>query len=96
MLVHPEIAYTPLNGEVTFTCTKPDANMQIAWSAPFFDFFFTHHNEMTASLQTGINDVKYNNSKVKCVGKYDDQDQLYFSENEGTVLIQGNYYIHAI
>ena len=83
---------TYLGGSITFTCTKADIFMEIAWQTdllPLLSLYFQRSNKINTTLTGVVHYLEFNNTSVWCKSRYpDNPGQVYFS-NEGKILIQG-------
>ena len=90
-LLVPEVATTYLGGSVTFTCIKYDISMETAWQTELLPLKYETSNSINVTLNSGVDNVKYNDTSVRCFSRYPDEpDTLHFSD-PGKILIQGKY-----
>ena len=87
----PEVATTYLGGSVIFTCTKADISMETAWKTKLLPMVYKTTNIINDTLDTGVDNINYNDTSVYCFSRYPDKPANLYISNQGKILIQGKH-----
>ena len=85
------MATTYLGGSVTFTCTKADIFMETAWQTELLSLKYETSNSINVTLNSGVDNIKYNDTSVRCLSRYPDKPETLYISDPGKILIQGKY-----